>query len=87
MTYDNFSTKNDQSNKLQKTLTNVFFNNVSKKSIEKNWQYEDTKHKCNLLAQKSEYNNVATSQIDNIKKLLVEIKKNLEEVLFMILDI
>lgn len=57
MIYNNSLTKKrDQSYKLQKILTNIHFNNVSDKLLEKDWQYKETKLRYSTLTQKKYHN-------------------------------
>ena len=58
MTHDNSLNSNDQPYKLQKTLASVYFDNLSKKSPEQDWQYKSTKRRQSILAQE-EYINAA----------------------------
>lgn len=63
-----------------------------KKSLDPNWQHEKTKrryqhkktkHRRSIFAQKG-YNNSATWQVDNQKKLITEVDRDFERVLSMI---
>lgn len=86
MTYNNSLTKNNLFNKPQKTLTNINFDDIFEKSLEQDQLYQNTKQKCNFIAQKQKYKNAATCQVDYLEKLLSKIVKNLKQVLSIILD-
>ncbi len=85
MAYDYSSNSNDQPYKLRKTLASIYFDDLSKKSPEQDWQHEGTKHRQSMFTQK-EHTNVAAWQIDNLKRLLAKIEKDPKKVLSMILD-
>ena len=86
MACNNFSTKNNQLNKPQKTPSNVHFDNISKKLPKQDQQYENTKCRPSTFAEKQKHNNTAVWQIDSLEKLLAKIDKDLKEVVSMILD-
>ena len=86
MACNNSSTKNNQSNKPWRTLSNIHFDNVSEKSPEQDWQHESIKCRHSIFAQEQEHNNTAAWQIDSLERLLAEIEKDPEGVLSMILD-
>lgn len=50
------------------------------------WQNEERKHKCAIFAKKDD-NHTTAWQIDSREKLLIEINKDPEEVLTIILDL
>ena len=79
-------TKNNQLNKLQKTLSNVHFDDVFEKPPKQKRQHEGSKCRRSTFAQKQEHNNAATWQIDSLKRLLAKIDKNPNRILSMILD-
>ena len=86
MVCNNSSTKNNQPNKPQRTPSNIYFNDVSEKSLKQNWQYEGTKYRRNTFAQEQEHNNAAAWQINSLERLLAEIGKDPKGVLSIILD-
>ena len=80
-------TENNQPNKPLKTPTNNYFDDISKKSQEQNWQYKVTKCRYNTFTLEHKYNNTAAWKINSLKRLLIKIEKDLKIVLSMILDI
>lgn len=87
MVCNNFSIKKNQLNKPQKTLTNVYFDNVSKNSLKQDWQYEDTKRRRSSFAQEQSYNNAVAWQINcREKRQLIEIEKDSKRGLSIIFD-
>lgn len=63
----------------------IYFDDISKNSLEQDWQHKHTKNKQSTLAQEG-YTNAAAWQIDNLEILLVKIEKDPEGVLSIILD-
>lgn len=53
----------------------MYYNNIFEKLLKQNWQYKNTKHKQNIFAQEKHINTIIW-QIDNLKKLLVNIKND-----------
>lgn len=51
--FNNFLIKNNQSYKLQKTLTSSYLNNVFERLVDQDWQHKNRKLGHNTLAQKS----------------------------------
>ena len=49
MARNNSLTKNNQPNKSQRILLNVYFDNISKKLPKQDWQYEDIKYRRNTF--------------------------------------
>ena len=86
MALDNFlCEQNDQPYEPQRTLRNIYFDDVSEKSPEQDWRHKETKCRRITLAQE-EHNNAAAWRIDSLERLLAEIEKDPEGVLSMILD-
>lgn len=64
MARDNFLIKkNNHDYQLQKLPTSVYFEDISKKSPESNWQYKNIKSRYDILTQEH-YNNQTAWQID-----------------------
>ena len=86
MTCNNFSTQlDDQSYWKKKQFASVYFENKPEKLPELDWQKKKFKHKYITLTKK-DCNNTATWQIDRQENLLIEIDKNGDRVLTIILD-
>lgn len=86
MACNNSPIKNNQLNKSLKTQINIYFNNISEKLLEQNWQYKDTQFRHGILTKEQIYNNIAAWQINYLEKLLTKIEKDLNRVLSIILD-
>ena len=86
MACNNSLTKNDQLNKPEKTPSNVHFDDVSEKSLDKNQQHKGTKCRHSTLAQEQKYKNAIACQIDSLERLLAKIEKDQKRVLSIMLD-
>ena len=75
----------NQSHQTKKQSTNVYFEDELEKLPEPNWQNKKHKYKRITLA-KDNRGNTAAWQINSQEKLFIEIDRNLDGVLNMILD-
>ena len=85
MLCNNSLAKNDEPNKPQRIPSNIPFDDISKKSLEQDWQHKSIKCKYSILAQKHKNNNTAAWQIDSQKRLLAEIVKDSKGVQSLVL--
>lgn len=72
-------------NNAEQTPMSIYFEDKSEKSPDLDWRYKEIKHRNSALIQE-DYNNSATWQINNQEKMMIEIYKDLDRILSMILD-
>ena len=86
MAQDNSSSPLDnQSYQTKKQSASVYFENELEKLPEPDWQNKKRKYRRTILAEESQ-KNTAAWQIDSQEKLFIEMDRNSDGVLKMILD-